>query len=422
MSQVIDRRLNGRNKSAVNRTRFIRRFKSQIRKAASDAVAGRSVTDIDSGERVRIPRRDITEPAFRHGPGGQREQVHPGNTDFIAGDRIARPPGGAGAGSGPGEPGDQPGGEDDFVFELTRDEFLECFFEDLELPDLVKTQLKQVVEMRSHRAGFSRSGVPANINITRSLRGALARRIALRGPYRERLQKAREELEELRAKGLGDGVRARELDEEIRRLEAHIDAIPFIDDFDLRYHNRVQHPVPTTQAVMFCLMDVSGSMDQERKDIAKRFFILLYLFLMRAYERIEVVFIRHHVNAKEVDEEEFFGSRESGGTVVSSALKLMLEVARARYPVADWNIYVAQASDGENWAADSELCRELLLGEVLPLTQFFAYAEIRPHAHASLWQAYARVAEASPRLAMQVIQSAADIYPVFRRFLAKRAA
>ena len=422
MSQVIDRRLNGRNKSAVNRTRFIRRFKAQIRKAAADAVAGRSVTDIDSGERVRIPRRDVSEPVFRHGAGGQREQVHPGNTDFVPGDRIARPPGGAGSGSGPGDAGDQPGGEDDFVFELTRDEFLECFFEDLELPDLVKTQLQQVVEMRSHRAGFSRSGVPANINITRSLRGALARRIALRGPYRERLEKAREELEELRAKGLGDGARARELDEEIRRLEAHIEAIPFIDDFDLRYHNRVQHPVPTTQAVMFCLMDVSGSMDQERKDIAKRFFILLYMFLMRAYERIDVVFIRHHVNAKEVDEEEFFGSRESGGTVVSSALKLMLEIAHARYPVADWNLYVAQASDGENWAADSELCRELLLAQVLPITQFFAYAEIRPHTHASLWQSYAKVASVTPRLAMQVIQSAADIYPVFRRFLAPRAA
>ena len=104
---------------------------------------------------------------------------------------------------------------------------------------------------------------------------------------------------------------------------------------------------------MFCLMDVSGSMDEERKDIAKRFFILLYLFLTRNYERIEVVFIRHHTIAKEVDEDEFFHSRESGGTVVSSALKLMQEIIRERYPLTEWNIYAAQASDGDNWDDDS---------------------------------------------------------------------
>ena len=108
--------------------------------------------------------------------------------------------------------------------------------------------------------------------------------------------------------------------------------MPFIDSFDLRYNNHVRIAQPTTQAVMFCLMDISGSMDEQKKNIAKRFFTLLYLFLTRTYEHIDVVFIRHHTVAEEVDEENFFHSRETGGTVVSSALKLMRKVIDARYP------------------------------------------------------------------------------------------
>ena len=421
MTQLIDRRLNGRNKSAPNRQRFLRRFKAQIRKAAAEAITRRSVTDIESGEQVHIPRRDVSEPTFRHGEGGRREGVLPGNADYVSGDRIPRPPGGGG-GSGDGEPGDQPGGEDGFVFELSRDEFLEYFFEDLELPDLVATEIATVVRNRSVRAGFNRDGVPANMSIERSLRDALARRIALRGPYRRKLRAAEEEIAELESMGLGDSARARELRAEIQRLKTRIDAIPFIDSFDLKYHNRVLEPQPSTRAVMFCLMDVSGSMDEDRKNIAKRFFMLLHLFLMREYEEIDVVFIRHHVQAKEVEEEEFFSSRETGGTVVSSALELMRDIATERYPSNSWNVYVAQASDGENWARDSERCRSIIAAEIMPMVRYFAYAEIRPNAHQSLWQTYTELEVRFPNFAMQTIETLADIYPVFRRFLVKRAA
>ncbi|MGI9336011.1 MAG: YeaH/YhbH family protein, partial [Gammaproteobacteria bacterium] len=209
---------------------------------------------------------------------------------------------------------------------------------------------------------------------------------------------------------------------ERERLRRRLGAIPFIDTFDLRFNNRIQQPKPTTQAVMFCLMDVSGSMDEQRKELAKRFFILLYLFLTRSYERIDVVFIRHHVFAKEVEEEEFFYARETGGTVVSSALKLMSEICTDRYPTADWNIYAAQASDGENWGDDSSVCRELLLEELMPRVQYFAYVEITPDSHQGLWEEYEQVAEACPHFAMQEIRGLSDIYPVFRRLLAKRAA
>ena len=421
MTQIIDRRLNGKNKSVVNRQRFIRRFKSQIRKAAGEAISGRSITDASSGERINIPARDISEPVFRHGAGGRQSRVYPGNTDFVTGDRIPRPMGGAGDGRG-AKPSDQAGGEDDFAFELSRDEFLECFFEDLELPDLIKTQLKQVVEYRTVRAGFAKDGVPANINIVRSLRGALARRIALRGPYLQQLGEAERELDLLKEQSHGGTARARELEAEIERLKARIRSIPFIDTFDLRYNNHIREPRPTTQAVMFCLMDVSGSMSEERKNIAKRFFILLHLFLMRAYERIDVVFIRHHVHAKEVDEDEFFHARESGGTVVSSALELMREIIDQRYPSADWNIYGAQASDGENWGGDSEVCRELLLEHILPRTQYYAYVEISESGQQSLWSEYEQVSASRENFAMQQIKSPADIYPVFRKLLVRKSA
>jgi uncharacterized sporulation protein YeaH/YhbH (DUF444 family) len=240
---------------------------------------------------------------------------------------------------------------------------------------------------------------------------------------RERVEELRAELAELRREGHDpDDPECVALVEQIASLEAHIRSIPFLDTVDLRYNHRVRRPQPSTQAVMFCLMDVSGSMTQERKDLAKRFFILLYLFLQRNYERIEVVFIRHHTVAMEVDEQEFFHSRETGGTVVSSALTLMNDVLRARYPVHAWNIYAAQASDGDNWPDDSPGCREIIANQLLPLLQYFAYVEITPSSHQRLWQEYERISETSPNFAMRQIDSAADIYPVFRELFAKRLA
>ncbi|HHW78736.1 MAG TPA: YeaH/YhbH family protein [Xanthomonadaceae bacterium] len=421
MATLIDRRLDGRNKSAVNRQRFIRRFKSQIKKAVTEAMNGRSITDIDNGEKVNIPARDLSEPVFGHGPGGRREAIHPGNKEFVKGDRVARPQGGGGSGgSGSGQASNSGEGEDDFVFELSREEFLELFFEDLELPNLVRTQLAKATEFKSVRAGFTSAGNPSNIDVVRSLKGALARRMAMAAPYTRRLREAEEELQRLLAETPVDESRAQGLIEEIDRLRARARAVPFIDTFDLRYVNRIKQPQPTTQAVMFCIMDVSGSMDRARKDLAKRFFTLLYLFLKRNYEKIEVVFIRHHTVAKEVDEQEFFYSRETGGTVVSSALNLMGEIVAARYPLSSWNIYAAQASDGDNWHHDSPACKEILLKQIMPFVRYFAYIEITPDRHQSLWEAYEEVKSLHPHFAMRQIDGPADIYPVFRDLFKRR--
>jgi uncharacterized protein len=210
------------------------------------------------------------------------------------------------------------------------------------------------------------------------------------------------------------------LRKEIAELRKKIESVPFIDTFDLRYKNYERRPEPSSQAVMFCLMDVSGSMDQATKDMAKRFYILLYLFLSRTYKNVDVVYIRHHTQAKEVDEQEFFYSQETGGTIVSSALKLMNEVVEERYDPAQWNIYAAQASDGDNWADDSPLCHELLAKQLLPMVRYYSYIEITRRAHQTLWREYEDLQAKFENFAMQHIREPDDIYPVFRELFHKQ--
>jgi uncharacterized protein len=423
MSHFIDRRLNGKNKSTVNRQRFLKRYKSQLKRSVADAVNKRSITDIDSGERVGIPSKDISEPVFHHGKGGIRDMVHPGNKDFVSGDRIRRPEGGGGDGSGQGKAGKGGSGDDDFVFELSREEFMDLLFDDLELPNLVRNQLIGTTEFKTVRAGYSTDGAPSNIDVVRSLKGAIARRTAIGAPLRARVRELEAELESLIAAGVDETeLRVRELREEIDRLRTRIAALPFIDTFDLRYQSFKKLPEPTSKAVMVCIMDVSGSMDQVRKNLAKRFFILLYLFLQRNYDKIDVVFIRHHTIAQEVDEQEFFYSRETGGTVVSSALNLAYDILKERYDSSVWNIYAAQASDGDNWDSDSTVCRDLLIEKLMPLMRYYAYVEITPRQHQSLWYAYQEVMSAHRHFAMQEIDGAEDIFPVFRELFKRQEA
>jgi uncharacterized sporulation protein YeaH/YhbH (DUF444 family) len=418
MAYLIDRRPNAKNKSTVNRQRFLRRYKTQIKKAISEQISKRSITDLDGGESVSIPTRDISEPTFRGDKGGVQEGIYPGNKDFVQGDRIKRPLN-QGGGKG-GRASDSGEGEDEFVFEISRDEYLDLLFDELELPNLQKNQLSKMTRSKTVRAGYTNDGVPTNINIVRSLRSALSRRVAMGAGPRRHLQELEAELQALQRESGDDESRRLELQQEIEALRDRIRKIPFIDTFDLRFNNYVQRPEPTSQAVMFCLMDVSGSMDQETKDIAKRFYILLYLFLTRSYRDVDVVYIRHHTQAKEVDEEEFFYSRETGGTIVSSALELTRDIIAQRYPSTDWNIYAAQASDGDNWNDDSPVCEQILAKQLLPELRYYAYVEITKRDHQGLWEHYTRLLDSHDNFAMQHIREQDDIYPVFREFFRKQ--
>ncbi len=422
MAHFIDRRLNGKNKSAVNRQRFIRRYKQQIKQAVSDAISKRSVTDINNGEKVSIPGKDITEPFFHQGHGGHTEPVHPGYYQLIPGDKIKRPQGGQGSGSGQGDASADGVVEDEFVFSISKDEYLDLLFEDLELPNLKKNQLDKLVQYKNVRAGFRSEGVPTNIDIVRSLQGSLARRVAMTAGKKRELHQLEAKLAVIEAEAVPDQHQLMALREQITLLEKRIEAVPFIDSFDLRFRNFQKRPEPTSKAVMFCLMDVSGSMDQPTKDMAKRFYILLYMFLSRSYKNVEVVYIRHHTQAKEVDEQEFFYSQETGGTIVSSALKMMAEIVKDRYDPAEWNIYAAQASDGDNWADDSPQCADILAQQILPLVRYYAYIEITPRPHQSLWLEYEKLQQSFDNFAIQPIRQVADIYPVFRELFKKQAA
>ena len=419
---IIDRRLNPKGKNIGNRQRFIRRARAEIAKVVQESSSRRDVADIAQGDRVVIPSHGLREPLFQKAQtGGTRSHVLPGNKEYVPGDKLPRPPGGGGRGGREGSP--DGGGEDEFQFVLSRQEFVDLFLEDLELPELVKKQVKHADSTALARAGFSVSGSPFNLNIVRTMRKSLSRRIALKRPRPAEIKELREEIERLGREEAGT-ARLHEAEEKLKLLLRRSKAIPFIDPIDVRYNRFEPVPKPVTQAVMFCLMDVSGSMTESMKDLAKRFFMLLYLFLERRYRHVEVVFIRHTHEAKEVDEHTFFYSTETGGTVVSTALEQMRQIVQARFSPADWNIYAAQASDGDNTAGDNERTADLLANAVLPVCQYFAYLEVGEHddrfgRETALWRTYKLIADLNDALAMRRVRSRSDIYPVFRELFAR---
>lgn len=422
---IIDRRLNPGGKSFANRQRFLRRARAQVRKAVREASSSRSIKDAGKGGEVSIPTGGVHEPTLhRSRSGGVRDYVLPGNKKYIEGDGIPRPEQGGGQGSKASDSGE---GEDEFRFALTDEEYLDLYLEDLELPDLAKRQIAGATSVLWRQAGYSTSGPPSRISVPRTLRHSLSRRIALKRPKADVINALREEIEHLEREG-GHYDELVKLRAELERHLQRSKRIPYIDPVDVRYRRLESNPKPIAKAVMFCLMDVSGSMNEHMKDLAKRFYSLLYLFLNRRYEHVDVVFIRHTHEASEVDEQTFFYSRETGGTVVSTALFKMMEIVRARYPVDQWNIYAAQASDGDNTSSDNTVVLSQLRDVILPICQYYAYVEVgmdddeEPGAgepSTNLWRAYRRVPDDSP-FAMRKVKHRRDIYPVFRELFARR--
>jgi hypothetical protein len=410
MLHIIDRRFNSTNKSSVNRQRLMKRVQARIKEAVEEAVSKRAMDDLGRGGEVSVPKADISEPVFGHGSGGQVTHVLPGNKQFKVGDKMMRPSGrGGGNGGAGGGASDDAQYENEFTFQITRAEYLDYLFDGLELPYLVKKDLSKQESPKYRNAGFTSQGSPEKLNVLRTLARARGRRIALTANLKKRILALQLQLEQ-------DELEVEErlqLEAELQRLLKRKSSLPFLEEVDLRFHNLTQVPNPATSAVMFCLMDVSGSMTQAMKDMAKRYFLLLYLFLERQYGKTEIVFISHHTQAQEVDDQTFFYSRESGGTIVSSALQLTLDIIQQRYPSHNWNIYVAQASDGDNWADDSERCQQLI-HQLVPLCQYFTYVEIGKHTEKPLWSDYAPLAVThGDHFAMRSITSVKDIYPVF---------
>jgi uncharacterized protein len=423
---IIDRRPNPHGKNLENRQRVLTRARAAVARATREAIDQGTLREVGRDQAVTIPADTLNEPSFHTVfTGGQRQLVLSGNKEYSAGDRLTRPPGGRGSGGSEGDGQGHGEGEDGFRFVLTRDEFLDLFFEDLELPDLIKSQIVATETMAPTRAGLSMDGTPSQIDMGRTMRQSMARRIGLRRPKTPEMLALEAEIAALEEDGDAEDrlalLRA-ELELNLRRLAR----VPWIDPVDLRYRRFTLVPKPSARAVMFCLMDVSGSMSEQMKDLAKRFFLLLHVFLERRYKHVELVFIRHTETAEEVDEQTFFTDPRTGGTVVSTALAEFIRIQRARYPHDSWNVYAAQASDGDNSGSDTHQAVALLETAILPVVQHFAYIEVANagfmRGETDLWRGYDPLSKRAPRLAMRRVADRADIFPVFRDLFGRKAA
>jgi hypothetical protein len=436
---IIDRRKNDKGKSTDNRGKFFRRVKTQVKDAIKDVIGDGSVKDIidNKEKKVKIPGKGLSKPTFQHDQeGGIKDYILPGNKKFSQGDRVPRPNDSSGGARRKGS--DSGDGEDEFSFHLTKEEFLDLFFEDLQLPNMTKRNIAKTTEFVNRRAGFSVDGPPSRLNILRSMRQAKGRLFALRSPKKKLIR----ELElllyeiELKLSIATDAEELRALNEQKEEISTKLaaakrkhKAIPFIDEIDLRYNRWEKVPIPITRAVMFGIMDVSGSMGETEKDIAKRFFMLMLLFLSRNYDIVDIVWIRHTHEAKEVDEKEFFYSKETGGTVVSTALELMRDIIHERYPTQTWNIYGVQISDGDNWASDTPRAIEILGNSILPSSQYFAYVEVekgynpalaRARRGSDLWPHYESLKHVNSNMETAVVGDIDQIFPVFHKLFEKK--
>lgn len=416
---IVDRRKNPKGKSSENRQRLLKRVESQIKKALPDIIKNTNVKDLTSSkDKVKVPIKGMGEPQFTYDKdSGDKKYVHPGNKEYTEGDKIDKPKGGQ---DGKGRKGsnDPSITEDEFSVSISREEFLDYFFSDLELPDMVKKHLNTIVDFKQKRAGYSHYGNPSRLNVVRSYKNSMARRMAT-GIFFDK--KIKEMEEKLKDDKLSDDDRLI-LEKELDRFKKMKLSVSFMEEVDLQYNNFEKYPVPTTCAVMFCIMDVSGSMGEKEKDISKRFFMLLYMFLTKQYERIEIVFIRHHTEAKEVNEEEFFNSKESGGTVVIPALELMNKIIKERYSKS-WNIYAAQASDGDVWdKSDADDCYKILDADILNKIQYMVYIEVCRTSDGDLWGNYKQLSDKRENFEVGKISEVSQIWKVFQDFFKKKTA
>lgn len=414
---IVDRRKNPKGKSSENRQRLLKRVDAQIKKALPDIVKNTNVKDLTSSkEKIKIPIKGISEPQFTYNKdSGDKKHVHPGNKEYTEGDKVDKPKGGQGGGGNRGT-NDPSVTEDDFTISISMEEFLDYFFKDLELPDMVKKHLNSIVDFKQKRAGFSRYGNPSRLNIVRSYKSSMARKMASKIFFDKKIK----EIEDKLKTKLTDDERIL-LEKELDKFKKMAMTISFMEEVDLQYNQYEKVAVPVTSAVMFCIMDISGSMGLKEKDISKRFFMLLYMFLTKQYERIEIVFIRHHTSAKEVTEEEFFNSKESGGTIVFPALEMMKKIIEEKYS-KDWNIYAAQASDGDTWdKSDADNCYKILDTDILNKVQYMVYIEVCRTNDGDLWNNYNSLSGKRDNFEIGKISEVGQIWNVFQDFFKKKS-
>jgi uncharacterized sporulation protein YeaH/YhbH (DUF444 family) len=417
---IIDRRTNPRGKNLPNRQKFLRRNSRYIKRYLDRNFQG-NITDTGEQE-VKVDQDDVAEHSFGYDfDSGNWNRVLPGNKEFVVGDTIPRPSGGSGSGGSEAGQGES---QDDFIFHLSREEYFDIVFDGMELHNLEKKSQDKIEETVKSRAGFSHDGPTTNLDLVKTLKNSIGRRLALAAPIDREIKQLEEQLEQA-----GSYQVKLELQQQLEVLRRRRAAVCYIDPVDLRYRRYQQTPVPQSKAVMFCIMDVSASMTAREKEIAKRFYLLLYLFLTKNYKKVELVFIRHTDSAEEVTEQEFFYGTASGGTTVSTGIQLMKDIVQERYNPADWNIYAVQSTDGDNYPSDNLKVKEILQ-QILPVCQFYVYNEISnreteyqeylEYSSTDLFRTITSLTEQFSQLEVLILESADRVVSKFRTIFGKR--
>ncbi|GAB4353898.1 MAG: sporulation protein YhbH [Gammaproteobacteria bacterium] len=367
------------DRSAGDRQRHREKVLESIRENIADLIAEEAIIGQSGDKIIKVPIRSIREYRFVYGENSPGVGTGDGDTEegqVVGKARRGEP--------GPGPAGNQPG-IDYYETDVTLDELVSIMFEDLELPDLEQKKLRQVpAERTSKRRGYRQVGVQVHLDKKRSARARIRRKLATR-----------------RAGRGTPGQR-----------------FPFHQD-DLKFRHRVPDTKPSSNAVVICIMDTSGSMDTMKKYLARSFFFLLHRFVCTRYQNVETVFIAHHTRAREVSEEEFFHKGESGGTMISSGYNKALEVIQERYHPELWNIYAFHCSDGDNFSSDNEAALKAAR-ELCERCNLFGYGEIKPYSLRygnSLLDQFGAI-EADNYQAV-LIKSKEDVWPSFKALLTR---
>lgn len=401
MMTIIDRRKTNKNKSVGNRQKFIKRYKSRIKRSVDAISDTKGITDILNDRKVVIDQDEIEEPNFNFDMStGERDVIFTGNKTLQKGDKIRKPPKSDEDGTEGSDTGE---GFDEFSFTLTKEEFLELYFSDMCLPDFIKESMKGTAKWKMKRSGYSKEGIPPRLDLLKTLKQSMARRIATKFPCDNCNQTW---VQEACPKCEGTGIKKQR----------------YLDDIDLRYKHFTKHPFPVKQATMILLMDISGSMGEFEKTLAKKFFLLLYLFLNKVYKHVDVIFISHTQDAQEVTEHEFFYGTETGGTIVSAGLQMVKDIIDTRINLNETNVYVSQASDGDNWPGEESRVT-LLMEDLLSKVQYFAYIQTEEarrkdykarYGVNDILTLYTSLGAAHRNLKAKHVSNETEVYPVLR--------
>lgn len=386
------------DRSAGDRKRHREKVRDAIKENIGNIIGEEAIIGQSGDKKIKVPIKGVKEYRFIYGNNSPGAGTGTGNEN--TGDII---PGGNEKGPGAGPAGSS-AGEDIYETEITLNEITELLFEDLKLPDMEKKKLRETEQERLlKRKGYRHNGIRVRLarkkTVERRLRRKQGTKRALKEIGEQQTQHPKREII-IRADGSKE------------------ERFPFHND-DIRYSRVTPDIKKQSNAVIFCIMDTSGSMDTTKKYLARSFYFLLYRFILTKYQNTEVVFIAHHTEAKEVTEDEFFHKAESGGTKISSGYKKTLEIIESRYHPALWNIYAFHCSDGDNFDEDNDEAVRTAK-ELAEIANLFGYGEIKPqgsYSWSSMLKKYEEI-KAENFITVKV-HDKDDLWPAFRTFLSK---